>query len=139
MTINPFTYFNIFGNIIFNYNNRRLPRNRLDRSINQANTTSHSVKEQLLRSQPANKRALYKSTSIWRVIVFGKMRQRPAIKAIWNAFTVNCLLSQARCHLRNINIRAFRTRVYHRNKSIILAQTFNTYFTGIINSSIENI
>ena len=139
MSINPFANFYIFSLTVFYHYNRCFPCNRLYSGINQTNTTSHSVKEQLLRTQSTNKRTLDKTTRIRRVIVFRKMRQRSAFETIWNAFPFNRLLSQTRCHLRNVDITAFRTRIYHRNKSIILTQAFQTDTTSITNRLVENI
>ena len=110
-----------------------------DGSINQTNTTTHCMKEQLLGCQAVDVGILYKPTRARRVVILCKMRQRTLVEPIWNTLSIHVLLAQAGNHLGDVEVASLGPRIYHHNKSVVLVQALKTYLACLGRCLIQDI
>ena len=106
----------------------------LDCSINETNTTSHSVKEHFIRSESTNKGVFNEPPSTGWIVVFSKMRQSSMFKTVGDTFSFHTLLSQTGQHLRNVNRWTLGTGIDNHQKAVAFTKTITTDFTGLFRS-----
>ena len=90
-----------------------------DSCIDQSFSASHSVEEELLRSQPLQVAVFDESFTLWTEIILGKVRKRSSVETEGNTFTLNILLTHTSHNLRDIKIRPLGACIDHCFESIV--------------------
>jgi len=67
-------------------------------------SSTHRMKEKLMRLQPLKKRAEHKSSRLWRVIILSKVRKSPFRKSKGNSLPIHILIPQAKHNLCQIGL-----------------------------------
>ena len=67
------------------------------------------------------------------------MRQRAVLKPVGDAFAVNELLTEARNHLRNVQIAALGTRLDHGDEPVVFVQALQPDFARVIRGLVQNV
>ena len=139
MRINPFANFDVLGLVIFNDNHGSFPCNGFHSGVNETHATTHGVKEELLRREPRNEGVLHEAARPRRVVVFREVRQRAVLKPVGDALAVNELLTEARNHLRNVQIAALGTRLDHGHEPVVLVQALQPDFARVVRGLVQNV
>ena len=109
---------------------------RLTSGINKTFSTTHCVKEKLLRRESTKVRVLNKATGFWTQVIFIEMGQSPSFKSVRNSISFYVLLSNAGNDLRNVDERSLRSCSNHCLDTISFIQTWLGRFTSVITGSV---
>ena len=107
--------------------------------VNETHATTHGVKEELLRREPRNEGVLHEAARARGVVVLREVRQRAVLKPVGDALAVNELLSEARNHLRNVQIAALGTRLDHGHEAVVLVQALQPDFARVVRGLVQNV
>ena len=94
------------------------------------------MKEELLWSQAAEVGVLDKASTLWTVVVTAEVGERSAIKAEWDALTLDVLLTDTGHDLRDVVVVSLTTRANHFLDLVVRLQAFHCQLAGFVTRSV---